>query len=298
MSDLRTILESLGFKPKSYEKRNKSLIVDTDKGKYVIKKNTNNIDIYNYLNTRGFYKFPETYNLNNNNNYDISLYIPEINVPEVQKIEDLIVVLSELHYKTSYYRENDLDEIKEIYESIKENLFSLLKYYTDINDYLDKQIFLSPDEYLLIRNISLIYFMINNTLNNIEDWYKIISENKRFRVSLIHNNISKDHLLINENKYLISWDKSKIERPIIDLLNLYKKYYRDLKLSDLFSLYNKNNCLDNEEKMLLMIYLQIPKKIVFTKNHLDNVIEINNEILYLKKVYEYIKNIEKCNVIV
>ena len=39
-----------------------------------------------------------------------------------------------------------------------------------------------------------------------------------------------------------------------------------------------------------MIYLQIPKKIIFTNNHLEDVIDINNEILYLKKIYEYIKN--------
>ena len=289
MNDLRSILKELGIKPKSYEKQNKTTIIDSDKGKYVIKRNTNNTDIYNYLNTRSFYKIPKYYNLKNNN-YDISLYINDTNVPEIQKIEDLIIILSELHYKTSYYRENDLDEIKENYETIKENLFNLLKYYNDLNDYLDRQIFLSPSEYLLIRNISLIYFMINYTLNSIEGWYQQISENKRFRVSLIHNNISIDHLLINENKYLISWDKSKVERPIFDLLSLYKKYYRNLKLGDLFNIYNQHNCLDNEEKMLLMIYLQIPKKIIFTNNHLEDVIDINNEILYLKKIYEYIKN--------
>ena len=181
MNDLRSILKELGIKPKSYEKQNKTTIIDSDKGKYVIKRNTNNTDIYNYLNTRSFYKIPKYYNLKNNN-YDISLYINDTNVPEIQKIEDLIIILSELHYKTSYYRENDLDEIKENYETIKENLFNLLKYYNDLNDYLDRQIFLSPSEYLLIRNISLIYFMINYTLNSIEGWYQQISENKRFRV--------------------------------------------------------------------------------------------------------------------
>ena len=199
MNEIRSILKKKGFHPKSYERIKNIFVIDTNEGKYVIKKNTNNCDIYDYLNTRGFYNFPANYNMKGDN-FDISSYIDDISVPKEQRIEDLISLLGLLHNKTSYYQEIDLDEIKKNYEDIKQNLFSLLSYYNELNDYLDTLIFLSPAEYLLIRNISIIYYMISYGLEKVEEWYKIAVSTKRIRTCLIHNNISLEHLLINEHK--------------------------------------------------------------------------------------------------
>ena len=71
MNEVRNILKKRGLHPKSYEKRQNIFIVETNDGKYVIKKNTNNCDIYDYLNTRGFYHYPSNYNVKNDN-YDFS----------------------------------------------------------------------------------------------------------------------------------------------------------------------------------------------------------------------------------
>lgn len=292
MNNIKEILKKHELHPRSYENIKKSVIVDTDRGKYVIKRNTNNYDIYAYLNSRGFNNFPQVYNTRKEN-YDIYNYIDDIEVPDNQKIEDLVTILSILHYKTSYYQEIDLDEIKKIYEDIKNRLLFLIKYYNDLNDYLDTLMFLSPAQYLLIRNISLIYYMINFSLNMVDKWYNLVKDYQTTRVSLIHNNVSKDHLLINDDKYLISWDKSKIDRPIIDLLNVYKQYYRDFKLGDLFNLYECHNQLDNEEKSLLLVYLSVPEELGFSSDNLNDTIKINNHILYLKKVYEYIRKYQE-----
>lgn len=289
MNNIKKVLKERGLRPKSYEYRNKIVIIDTNNGKYVIKNNCNNCDIYDYLNAKGFHNYPMHYN-NKNDNYDLSMYIDDTVIPLEQRCEDLVKTLGYLHYKTSYYQESDLDEIKQIYEDVKSNLFNLLNYYNELNDYLDKELFLSPGGYLLIRNISLIYRMINYGLNKIDLWYQISSNSNKYRTSLIHNNISLDHLLIRDNSYLVSWDKSKIARPIIDIVEFYKKYYKLIKLEDVLNLYESVNCLQEEEKHLLLIYLSIPKKIVFTDNHLNDVIDINNELLYLNKVYEYIRN--------
>ena len=180
MNNIKKSLKERGIHPKGYEYRNKAIIINTDNGKYVIKKHCNNCDIYDYLNTRGFYNFPANYNMKGDN-FDISSYIDDISVPKEQRIEDLISLLGLLHNKTSYYQEIDLDEIKKNYEDIKQNLFSLLSYYNELNDYLDTLIFLSPAEYLLIRNISIIYYMISYGLEKVEEWYKIAVSTKRIR---------------------------------------------------------------------------------------------------------------------
>lgn len=289
MNRIKNILKDRGFRPKGYEYKNKAVIVDTDKGKYVIKNKCNNYDIYDYLNAKGFYNYPKCIS-NRHDDYDLSLYIEDTIVPNEQRIEDLIKVLSYLHYKTSYYQEFDLDEIKKIYEDVKNNLFNLISYYSELNDYFDREIFLSPAKYLLIRNISLIYKMIDYGINKIELWYQLASKCQKYRTCLIHNNVSVEHLIINEHNYLVSWDKSKIERPIYDLLEFYKKYYKFMKLEDVLCFYEHDNCFSEEEKCLLLIYLSLPKKLEFSNNEMNNVINVNNEILYLNKVYEYIRN--------
>ena len=74
------------------------------------------------------------------------------------------------------------------------------------------------------------------------------------------------------------------------MINFYKKYYRDFKLCDVFKIYESNNCLEEIEKSFLLLSLSIPSKIVFSNNHLLDVKIVNNEIIFLKKVYEYINN--------
>lgn len=289
MNSIKNLLKERGIKPRGFEYRNNVIIIDTNDGKFVLKKDCNNCDIYDYLNAKGFYNYPPN-QTNRCDNYDLSIFIEDTNVPKEQRIEDLIKTLSILHYKTSYYQEVDLDEIKKVYEKIKNELFNLFNYYNELNDYLDNEMFLSPACYLLLRNISLIYKMIDYSNKKVDLWYQMVSNSNKERTCLIHNNVSLDHLLINDNNYLVSWDKSRVDRPIIDLVSFYKKYYKFIKLEDVFRLYDNINCLMDEEKCLLLIYLSIPKKIVFTKNQMNDVIDINNELLYLSKVYEYIRN--------
>lgn len=289
MNNVKELLKKRKIRPRSYEYRKKVIIINSDDGKYVIKSHCNNCDIYNYLNAKGFYNYPENLTTERDN-YDLSRYIEDTNVPREQRLEDLVRTLSTLHYKTSYYQETDLDEIKKIYEDFKEHLFSLFNYYNELNDYLDTITFLSPSEYLLLRNISLIYHLIDYGNRQLDLWYQLSSKQKKYRTCLIHNNISIDHLLINENNYLVSWDKSKVDRPIFDLISFYKKYYKYIKLEDVLNLYDSINCLEEEEKLLLLINLSIPSKLIINGNKLENVIEINNELLYLNKVYEYIRN--------
>ena len=281
-SEIIKILKEKQIHPISY-KRIKSVYIINNK--YVIKLNTNNYDIYRYLISKDFLYFPKNFN-DINDNYDISLYVNGLDIPTEELINDYIKIISILHFKTSYKREIDLDEIKEKYENLNNQITVLKKYYSDLNDKIDHEIFLSPSSYLLVRNISLIYSILDNSFIILEKIYKKIKENKSVRVSLLHNNVDLEHLIVSENKYLISWDKSCFDSPIYEIEAIYRKYYRVIELSDLMSIYESNNRLSLIERGLLLVNLSIPKRIELTNNTYFDTLIINNEINYLKKVYE------------
>ena len=282
------IIKIHNLHPIGYQKNGKVYIIKEKKDSFVIKVNTNNYDIYKYLMSRNFPCFPENYSLKNNN-YDIYKYIDDFNVSKIQKIEDLIVILALLHKKTMYIREISLDEIKSIYEELNKKIDETRNYYLKINDIIDQEEFINPSHYLLIRNISLFYSMLNYSKNTLNNWYDKIKSAKSIRVVLLHNNIDINHLIINENKYLISWDKAYFDNPIYDIEMFYHKYYQDIELIDTLYLYEKNNKLNDLEKNLLIIRLSIPRIISFTLNTMDDTIAINNEIIYLQKVMNFIE---------
>ena len=281
-NEIIKILKERNIHPISY-KRIKGVYVINNK--YVIKLNTNNYDIYRYLISKDFLYFPK--NLNNlNDNYDMSLYVDNIEVNDNELINDYVKIISILHSKTSYKREIDLDEIKEKYENLNNKILSLKNYYQELNNKIDHEIFFSPSEYLLIRNISLIYSILDNSVVLLDKLYKRIKNEKSFRVSLLHNNVSLKHLITGDNKYLISWDKSYFDSPIYEIELIYRKYYKIIDLNNLIEIYELNNRLTMEERGLLLVNLSIPNRIELTNSTYSDTKIINKEINYLKKVYE------------
>lgn len=281
-NEIIKIIKERNIHPVSYKRIKSVYIINNN---YVIKLNTNNYDIYRYLISKDFLCFPQNYN-NLNDNYDISLYINGLNISNEELINDYIKIISQLHYKTSYIREIDLDEIKEKYESLNNRIISLKKYYTDLNDRIDYEILLSPSSYLLVKNISLIYSILDNSIVLLDKIYQMIKKSKSIRVSLLHNNVNLEHLIISDNKYLISWDKSYFDSPIYEIELIYRKYYQIIDLNDLMAIYESVNGLSLIEKALLLVNLSIPKKIKLTNDTYSDTSIINEEINYLKRVYE------------
>ena len=85
---------------------------------------------------------------------------------------------------------------------------------------IEKEVYMSPSSYLIARNINIIFDSIYFAKKSIEDWYKKIENNKNERVVNIHNNINLDHYIKNDKPYLISWNKSKKDMPIYDIIKI------------------------------------------------------------------------------
>lgn len=287
MNNLRSFLNKNDLEIKRLTIKNKTKILDTNRGTLVFKNKDNNINLtntFNYLESRAFNNYAKR--VFENNNYDVYEYINGYNEPNEQKILDLINLLTILHYKTTFYKEVDIDYFKEIYENTINKIDYIYNYYTDIISLIETSIYMSPVEYLIARNISKIYESLNYSKENINKWYELVKNKRRIRVVNIHNNLSLEHYIKGNKPYLISWEKSKIDNPIYDLYNLYLNHYLDFDFNELFINYESKYPLLNEERILLFSLLTIPWKFEFNDTEY-------NLCKNARKLFDYLYKTEK-----
>lgn len=288
MQEINEILKKYDLKPRSYKKNNKVIQISTQNGKYCIKhKNKNNKYIYDYLKSRNFNYLPKIIN-EENEEYEITEYIESYNIPDEQKIIDLINLVSLLHNKTTHYKESTEDDYKEIYEDVKNNIEYLYSYYNDIISIIDTKIYMSPSEYLLARNISKIFKSLNYASNEIEKWYELVKEKNKKRLVVLHNNLELNHFITNEKDYLISWNKSRIGIPIFDIYKLYNKHGLEFDFAELFKKYEKNYPLYEDERKLFFILISLPQKIELSNNEYENTKKISRAIDIIYKTERFI----------
>ena len=276
MKQISEILKKYNIKPHRYIKNGKATIIDTEMGRFVVKKNNKNKKIFDYLKSRSFTYYPKIIS-DEDEEYEISEYIEELDYPKEQKMLDLINLISLLHNKTTHYKEIDYDDYKQIYEDIKNNIEYLESYYNDIITLIESHIYMSPSEYLLARNISRIFISLNFCKEEIENWYELIKDKTKQRVVVLHNNLDLSHFFKMDSSYLISWDKSKIGIPIFDLYILYKRHALDFDFSEVLRQYEQSYPLQKEERQLFFILIALPPKIDFDKSIYEQTKEISNQ---------------------
>lgn len=279
MKKINDLLKKYNIKANRYYKKGKSIIIESDIKK-VIKVNKTNI--YEYLSYRNFNNYP---NIIIDSGYEISDYIDEIEIPREQKMIDLINVISTLHKKTTFYKKISDYNIEEIYDDIKKQINESRIFYDRMIYEAETSIYMRPSLYLLARNISFIYNMLNICDKNIELWFENIKKIDKVRVSIIHNNLSLEHFI---NNNLISWDNARISLPIFDLYKLYKETYNEYDWKELLDIYSNNYPLKEEELFLFNTLIGIPLLFNMTEIEMDNVKEVNNKLNYLKLTYKFI----------
>ena len=287
MKQISEILKKYNIKPHRYIKNGKATIIDTEMGRFVVKKNNKNKKIFDYLRSRSFNYYPKIIS-DEDEEYEISEYIDELDYPNEQKVLDLINLISLLHNKTTHYKEIDYDDYKQIYEDIKNNIEYLESYYNDIITLIETHIYMSPSEYLLARNISRIFISLNFCKEQIEDWYELIKDKTKQRVVVLHNNLDLSHFFKMDSSYLISWDKSKIGIPIFDLYILYKRHALDFDFSEILKQYEQSYPLQKDEKKLFFILIALPPKIDFDKSIYEQTKEISNQMDIMYKTEKLI----------
>ena len=129
MNNERSFLKKYNIIPTGYEYKNNVKIIETKNNKYVLKRNKNNIlDIFNYLHLKNFNYFPNVYNKDRNDLYEIYEYIDSSDMSNYEKSEEIIYLLSLLHNKTTSYKDIDIDEYKE-FEKQEDHIHKNLEKY-------------------------------------------------------------------------------------------------------------------------------------------------------------------------
>lgn len=287
---IKEIVNKLHLEPYKYEYINKACIIYTAGGNYVIKKDTNNSKIYDYLNSRNFsYYLSPKYNYSNRySEYEVYDYIDEINIDKNLKAKDLILIVSELHNRTTSFKKIDLDKIKEIYEEKTDYINYLKQYYNSLEEAFNLHIYNSPSEYLLLRNLDKIYNTLDYSKKLLDDWYDKVRQSPNIRYTFNHNNLSLDHFVDGKEKYLINFNYAKESFPIYDIAKLYKNNYKDMDLETIYDIYTHKYPYNEVEELLLFIEIIIPEKIVFGKNNYDNVVKVYNLNKYLDSTRSFI----------
>lgn len=283
MSDSLEVLSRI-YKPFRLTKLHNCILMYTMEGNYVVKKKPkiNYPELYQYLNSRYFNYLPKIIDANREDAIMFE-YQEDLSVNHNQKAQDLIKLVALLHSKTIYFKEVTNDTYKEIYNNLKNNVLYVKNYYNELFDTYIIEELNSPSHYLFLRNYSLINNACNYCLEKIDEWYKKISDKNRERVCLIHNNLSLEHYIKNENEYLISWDNYIYDNPVIDLYKFYQNDWSDLSFLEIFKTYNDNNELLEEERLLLDILISIPFKVEEEDIEINNVHSYRNLINYLSK---------------
>lgn len=286
MNNINEILKELNLKPRKYVKKNKVLFIETEEDKYAIKRKSNNEEIYEYLISRNFEYMPKI--VGESDEYYITKFIDEYKIPKEQKIVDMIDLVSLLHNKTTHYKEVTVDDYKEIYEDLKNNIEYLYGYYMDLISIIETHVFMSPSEYTLARNISKILSNLGFIDKELDRWYEIVKNKKRKRLVVLHNNLKLDHFIVSDKFYLTSWDKAKIDSPVFDLYKLYLNHGLEYDFSSILKRYEKKYPLYEDERILFFILIFLPKKIELNKSEYENTKEVANMIDLIYKTEYFI----------
>lgn len=278
------------FKPYRLTKKKNVTIIDSTSGTFVVKEKKDNkvANAYEYLKSRSFDYFPSLA-LEEREDVNVFEYVEDIPMPKEQKAMDMIDLVALLHNKTTYYKEVTEDKYKEIYENLKDNIVYTENYYNFLYESLLEEIYPSPSHYLLMRNIYKIFQSLDFCNQELDDWFLHAKEDLKTRVAYIHNNLETDHFIKNTKEYLISWEKSKIDSPILDLIGFYQKEYMNLNFEPIIERYMRSYPLNPQEKHLFFIVISIPPIINLEGQEINVTKEIRKKLDYMFKTENLVK---------
>ena len=280
------MIKGINKKINKYSFINGEEIIETDNGKFFVKKkNDDTKELYNYLSSRKFNNYLKL----EEDNKDVEIYsYKDDNVKTSDKAIDLVYLLSMLHIKTTTYREVNLDEVKRIYENVNDEINALNIYYHKLQDEIETKVYMSPAEYLLIRNISIIYKMLVLSKESIDKWYSIKIKQNRERVVLVHNNVSINNFIDTDKLIFKNWDKALKDYVVYDFYSFYKNDYKNLEFNSLFDLYQRKYKYSEDEMLLFNSLINKVWIVNMDSSNYDNTVKVNDLITYIKKTNKFL----------
>lgn len=256
--------------------KNKTIICDN---KVIKKRNDKLIELYDYLDSRGFNSHPKILDVKEDTIE--SEYINKVNNYELIKGSSFVKTVALLHKNTIEYKDVSKNKYKKIYDKLLGNINYLKDYYEKMISNIEEEVFMSPSHYLFARNYSILNNSLKYSRDTLDKWFKNVENNSKERVCVVHNNLSLDHFIKGDKDYLISFDKYLVDTPVLDLYKFYKKEGYKYDFKELLKIYEEEFKLLDSEKELLFILIAIPPKIIEVEDEYYNSINIKNNFDYI-----------------
>lgn len=262
-------------------------VIETDQGKFfIVPRSSDKKRIFRYLEMKKFPFFLPMETLYENS-YEVYRYLDD-DIDIHDKSIDLVHILSLLHIKTTTYQEVVLDNVKKLYEEILNKLDSLFNFYQKLVEDIESYIYMSPDEYLFIRNSSLFYQNLEESRNYLELWYQHKKKNSKERVVFLHGKPCLDTFIDGDNPCFMDWEFSQRGYVIYDFLYFYKNNCLVLEMQSLFQIYQSKYPFSEDEMYLFFCLILLDEEIQFTSNYYENTVLVQNRVSYATRARQFI----------
>ncbi len=290
MLNIKECLAKYDIQIKKISYFEKYIIIDSGTAKYLLKlKDSNKEELFNHLKQINYSYFMPMIN-DYSDYYELYPYYDDNIGGNYTKAKELLYALAILHLKTTTYLEYSQDEMKEMYENTNILIDTLGKYYLDLQDYFEGIEFLSPGQYLLMKNISKVHYLLRIAKKNLDDWFK---ELESVREVLLLNNVSLNNFRVGERSYFIDFKEAKNGLVVYDLVNFYKNEVLNVDFVSLFDFYTSKYRLNKDELELFYALICIPEKIVFTKNNYQDSLKVRKFVDYVNVTLNFILEKDK-----
>ena len=271
------------YKPYKYTISGKAHILESTSGRIVVKEKEKDIrNLYQYLQSRGFHYFAPLID-DSREGINIFQYVEDTPMPTEQRAMDFMKTVALLHQKTTYFKDVTEDDFKQIYDTVFSQIEYLKYFYNNLYQEYFQSIYPAPSEYLLLRNCSKILAALDFSSNELEKWYAAVKDLHKYRVCQIHNHLSLDHYRKCQEDCLLSWEQSRQDSPVLDIIKFYQTSYFDLNFEVLLQEYLRICSWSEEEKELFFFFFSLPPKFELKGTEFDKVKKIREVLDYVYK---------------
>ncbi len=281
MSNVELIFQL--YKPYRITKMGHVYIMDTMEGIFVLKESSFSYpELYDYLFSHDFTNVPKLMKDSRKNCY-VFQFEKDVTEEKNQKFRDLCGIVSLLHHKTSYFKKIAEERYEDIYNSLSFQMQDLQhKYEANFDTFVTCDNY-SPAVYLFLRNYSLFSYSFFQCKKYLEEWFLLVKEKNQERVCYIHNDLKLEHYIKNDNNYIISWEKSCVDTPVLDIFHLYQNEFLNVDIQGNIDAYFERFSWNQEEKMLFLTLILMPKEIDFNLDEYELCKDIRRLIIYYQK---------------
>jgi hypothetical protein len=263
------------------------IIIDSDSDKYLFKiRDSNKRELYNYLESINYSYYLELIN-NYDDYFELYRYYEDKVYDNYTKAKEMIYALSSLHLKSVKYKNYNIDEVKKIYEDKIVEIDNMMKYYLDLQDYIEEMSFPTAGYYLLIKNISKIYELLRRSRNYLDRWYS--DGDNKFSLSLLIENLSLDNFRMGDKTYFIDLGNFTWDFSSFDLDKFYKSNFNLVEMKSLINIYNLECHTDYRSNLFFKCLIAIPWKLNFSKNNYSDSIMVRKLIDYVDYTLEFLE---------